>query len=340
LRSPHTILAGVTLGLATAVRPIAPFAGLIVFLFLFAKIRFKGWAIAFAYFLTAGITTYLCWPYLWKSPITKFFLSLKTTSGFPVRGPVLFMGNIYSTNHLPRRYFPTLLGLQLTEPALFLILIGFVAALYLLMKSKNREPVLLFAIWFLPLTLWVVGSRSALYDNARHLLFLWPSLFILAGLGMDQLIALIKPPLARVILVVAIVAPGLYASVQLNPYQYIYYNSLVGGVKGAYRSFELDYWALSFKESMDYLNKNAEQGAMILVIGARPIAEQYARPDLIIVGPDEVDPSQNLPYYILASTRANKDGSYCGDTEAIFDVERNGGVLSVIKKIPAGQICK
>lgn len=340
LGNQYCILAGIVLGLATGVRPIAPLAGVIVIFYLFLKVRSRAWMVAVAYFLIAGVITYFSWPYLWTAPITSYLSSLNTASGFPIRGPVLFMGNIYPTNQLPRRFFPTLLGLQLTEPVLFLILIGLVVSLYLFIKGKYREPILLFAIWFLPLTLWIVLSRSALYDNARQLLFLWPPLFILAAIGFDSLIPLFKSSLARVILVIALALPGIYASIHLYPYQYIYYNSLVGGVRGAYRDFELDYWAISFKESMEYLNEHAEQGATIVVIGARPIARVYARSDLIVVGPGAVEASQGQPYYILSSTRANKDGSYCGNSEIEFSVERAGGVLSLIKKITPEQICK
>jgi hypothetical protein len=159
-------------------------------------------------------------------------------------------------------------------------------------------------------------------------------------MGVDQLMTLIKPPLVRVILVITMVFPGIYASIHLHPYQYIYYNSLIGGVRGAYRDFELDYWATSFKESMDYLNENAEEGATIVVIGSRPVAREYARPDLIIVGPSVLESFQGQSSYILSSTRANKDGSYCRDSEIVFTVERDGAVLSSIKEIARGQNCK
>jgi hypothetical protein len=217
---------------------------------------------------------------------------------------------------------------------------GLVISLYLLLKGKKREPVLLCAIWFLPLALWIVASRSALYDNARQLLFLWPPLFILAGLGIDSLMTLARSTPARLVLVMGMVFPGVYAAVQLHPYQYIYYNNLVGGVQGAFRNFELDYWNTSFREGMLYLNGNAEEGATIVVIGARPIAREYARPDLLITGPDALESLQDQTFYMLASTRANKDQSLCKESETVFAVERAGGTLSLIKRITPGQVCK
>ena len=93
-------------------------------------------------------------------------------SDFPFIEPVLFMGTIYQANNLPQMFFPTLLGLQLTEPALILIATGLVVSLWLFIKGKSRELFLLFTAWFLIPAIWIVLSRSDLYDNARQLLFL------------------------------------------------------------------------------------------------------------------------------------------------------------------------
>jgi len=334
------IPAGIILGLTISMRVIGPWAGLLVILYGLLKFPRKIITIIPYYFLIAGVTTYLTWPYLWKAPITDFFESLKIMSRFPYTGPVLFMGKLYPANQLPRGYFPTLLSLQLTESALVLIAIGFMVSLWLFTKGKNREPILLFAGWFLAPTLWIVLSRSVLYDNARQLLFLWPPLFILAGMGIDQLMILIKIPVFRTALLLIVALPGIYACIQLHPYEYIYYNSLTGGVKGAYRNFELDYWATSFRESMQYVNQNAEQGSTILVNGTRQVARQYARPDITIVVLNKVNQSRNESYYILSSTRSNLDLSFCASSAIVSAVERDGSVLSYIKKIDPVQGCK
>ena len=76
LRNPHVILAGVALGLATGVRAIGPLAGVIVFLYLFVKVRSRAWTMAIAYFLIAGIVTYLAWPHLWGAPIQRYLEGL------------------------------------------------------------------------------------------------------------------------------------------------------------------------------------------------------------------------------------------------------------------------
>ena len=334
------IPAGILLGLTISIRVIGPLAGLIVLLYGFLKFPRKLATTLPYYFVIAGVTTYLTWPYLWQAPIVAFFESLKIMSNFPYPDPVLFMGNLYVANQLPRRFFPALLSLQLTEPALALIAIGFVVSLWLFIRRKNREFILIFTGWFLVPALLIVLSRSALYDNARQLLFLWPPLFIMAGMGIDWLMTILKRPVLRTALLLVMALPGINAGIHLHPYEYIYYNSLTGGVRGAYRNFELDYWATSFKESMEYLNEQAGPGTKIMVIGPRHIARQYARPDLQIVGPGKVAKSESEYYYILSLTRSNQDLLHCRHTEIEFEVERDGGILSSIKKIEPGQNCK
>ncbi|MBK7451934.1 MAG: hypothetical protein IPJ47_22015 [Anaerolineales bacterium] len=77
--------------------------------------------------------------------------------------------------------------------------------------------------------------------------------------------------------------PGLFAIVRLHPYEYSYY-SFIGGVDGAEKKFETDYWGISFKEAMEYLSAYAPTNARIMVLsGPDDIARLYARPDLQII---------------------------------------------------------
>ncbi len=334
------IPAGIILGLTISIRVLGPLAGLLVLIYAVIKFPQKTLTVIPYYFLIAGITTYLTWPYLWQAPIVNFLKSLTIMSRFPdIPSNVFFMGKLYSPNDLPQMYFLILLGLQLTEPALILILIGFAFSLWLFIKGINREPILLFTGWFLIPALWIVLSRSPLYNNARQLLFLWPSLFILGGMGIDRLMVIVRLPWLRIALLMIMVLPAIYACVRLHPYEYVYYNSLIKGVKGASRKFELDYWETSFSESTKYFNDNAERGSMVVVIGTSQLVKDYARPDLIIVPRSEMTQSEHPPYYILSPTRGNRDLSNCHGSGMVFAVERDGGILSYIKKIDPGQKC-
>jgi len=334
------IPAGIILGLTISMRVIGPAAGVLVLLYALLKSPRKIITTFPIYFLIAGVVTYLTWPYLWKAPIANFFESLRIMSRFPYDGQVLFAGKLYRANYLPRAYFPTLLGLQLTEPALILIAVGSLVSLWLFIKSRNRELLLLFAGWFLAPVAWIVLSRGALYDNARQLLFIWPPLFIMAGMGIDQLMTALKLPALNALLLIVIALPGVYACAQLYPYEYIYYNSLIGGVQGAYRKLELDYWNTAIKESMEYINENAAQGSTVMIIGNKQAAIQYARPDFSIVYTIKTIKPEYQFYYLLSSTYGNHDLHHCDNSETVFVVERDGGVLSSVKKIDSGQNCQ
>lgn len=334
------IPAGIILGLTISMRVIGPLAGVLVFLYTVLRFPRKIITTFPYYFLIAGAITYLTWPYLWKAPITNFFESLKVMSSFPYDGQVLFMGKLYSANQLPRAYFPTLLGLQLTEPALALIAISFAVSLWFFIKGKNRELLLLFAGWFLAPAVWIVLSRTALYDNARQLLFLWPPLFMLAGVGIDQLMAIVKLPILTTVLLVVMVLPSIYACIQLHPYEYIYYNSLIGSVRGAYRKFELDYWNTSIKESMEYINENAAQGSTVMIIGNKQAAKEYAKPGFSFVYNIKTIKPEYQFYYLLSSTYGNHDLHHCDDSKTVFAVERDGGILSYVKKVDSRQNCQ
>jgi Dolichyl-phosphate-mannose-protein mannosyltransferase len=334
------IPAGIVLGLSTSIRVIGPLAGLLILIYAVIKFPRKILTVIPYYSLIAGITTYLTWPYLWKAPIANFFTSIRVMSDFPETNLVLFRGRLYSANLLPRSFFPTLLGLQLTEPALILIAIGFAVSLWLFIKGKSREPILLFGGWFLAPALWIILSHSVLYDNARQLLFLWPPLFVLAGMGIDLLMSFVKLPIFNAVLLIVLAVPGIYACIQLHPYEYIYYNSLIGGVSGANRKFELDYWATSFQKSIEYINENAGPGTRIAMsIGSRQVVADYARSDLSIGVTNNLSVPQDRSYFILSSTRANQDLTYCKNIKIAFAVQRDGALLSYVKQVVPGQTC-
>src|ERR1041384_5517648 len=74
-------------------------------------------------------------------------------------------------------------------------------------------------------------------------------------------------PAIRLLLLVVLAFPGLYAIVRLHPYEYIYYNSFVGGIRGADGHFELDYWRTSLPNLALELNNFAVPHSKVVVEG-------------------------------------------------------------------------
>ncbi len=337
-RLDWTILpAGILLGMTTSFRVIGPLAGLIVLAYALIRSGWKFILPAGLYLLLSMVVAYLTWPYLWGSPLSHYVESITTMSQFPFATDILFWGKLYKIQELPWTYFPTFLGIQLTETALLFSLAGIVLSILLFIKGR-REPFLLFLVWFLLPALAFVLSGTPLYDNARQLYFLYPPLFILAGLSFEKVFEYISRPWGKAAVLLIAVLPGLLLSIRLHPYEYTYYNALIGGTGGAFRKFETDYWGTSFKEVAETLNATAPENSKVLVFGPEQIVERYIRPDIQVSIPEE-GAAAGYDYAVFL-TRENLDERRCKGARPVFSVERRGAVFSFIKSIPQGLSCE
>jgi hypothetical protein len=125
--------------------------------------------------------------------------------------------------------------------------------------------------------------------------------------------------------------PGWYATASLYPYQYVYYNQVVGGVSGAFRDFELDYWHTAYREAQEYVNENARPDANIYAGTAKQAAQTFARPDLIFNALGGRKKNWNNYDYIIVSTSENEDQK-CDELTTVFVVELQGVPLVYVKK--------
>jgi 4-amino-4-deoxy-L-arabinose transferase-like glycosyltransferase len=335
LRNPRLILAGVALGLATGVRAIGPWAGLIVFLALLAKIRSRAWTTAIAYFLVTGIVTYLAWPRLWESPILRYLEGLGIISNFPnYAGRVLFNGHLYSIRDLPRSYLPVLLNIQFTEPLLLCIYIGLGVLGWRILRGPQRTDLLLYIGLGFGLPLFgMILLNLPLYHNLRQVLFLMPAMFILAAFALELIFSKLTQNWVRILLIAALALPGIYSSVALYPYEYVYYNSLVGGPAGVRNRYELDYWRISLREAALELNELAPHGSRILVTRSAGLFEEYGRPDLVldkVIG-NALGPSNEYDYAVQV-TRWDRWDLY-PTLKNVVIIERAGAVLATVKAV-------
>lgn len=332
------ILAAIVLGFAISFRVLGPLAGVIVVAYAIRRLGWQAMPMAGLYLGLAAVFTYLTWPYLWNGLVPHYFQSVTTMAQFPFASNILFDGQLYKATALPWTYFPALLGIQLTEPALVLAVSGIATAALLALKHRTPGPLALFLVWFLAPALLIVGSGAPLYDNGRQLYFLLPPLFIVGGTALERAFGLLTHPAIRASLLLVLALPGILLGIRLHPYEYVYYNLFVGGTGGAYRRFEMDYWGISYKEITDYLNSTAPHGSNILVFGPEQIVAAYARPDLHVFIP--ADQPKAIYNYVAFLSRANLDERRCKGAEIIKTVERRGAVLSLLKNVPADAVCR
>ena len=331
LRSPQLILAGALLGMTMSIRLLGPLPGLIVILYLAFTLSQKSIPVIAAYLICATIAMFITWPYLWPSPIDHWMDSLVLMVNFPWPGRVLFNGQFYDAENLPISYLPTLINIQLTESLIILIYLGLALLIFFILRKSIKLDFFLVVLMgaLLPL-ISLILSRATMYDNFRQILFIFPPLMLLSGLALDLILSILKPVRLRVALLVLLAFPGIYAIIQLHPYQYVYYNSFASGPGGAFRRFELDYWATSYREAALWLNKNAPANAKIGGDGPIYLVELYLRPDLHLQ--QKNNPNEQVDYFISTS-RYNQDLTSYLTAKVIHSIERDGAVLTVIKQL-------
>ena len=126
----------------------------------------------------------------------------------------------------------------------------------------------------------------------------------------------------------------LWINVRLHPNQYVYYNSFVGGLKGADGQYETDYWANSYKEAVEQMVayvKKAEPGIFeseqytVNICGPFLSGVHYLPDNFKVVqSPQEAD-------FFIAFTRVNCHQSIPG--KPIAAVTRMGVLLSLVKDL-------
>jgi hypothetical protein len=320
-------LAGMLLGFTSAVRIAAPLIGVILLVYILLTRKWHALPRLFAYAGIAFCFMILCWPYLWPDPLGRLAGSILNSAQYPDIHLTLFKGVLVDSSNIPRSYLPILLVLQLTETTLLLLVLG----LFPLIRKHPRDLLALLVIWLILPAAAILFKQVSLYNNLRQVFFIFPPLFLLIALGLDWLFSLTRRPVIHVLILFLAVLPGLYANIRLYPYQYVYYNQLAGGIPGAYRVYELDYWDLAFKEAQSYINQNAQENANIFAGDSKPSAQTFARPDLIFNALGSRKKNWGDYDYLIVSTAQNADQEFAA-FPTIFQVERDGVPLVYVKK--------
>lgn len=321
--------ASVALGITSSIRIFGPLAGILVAQHTMRNAGKKSIIVLAIYSILAVFVMYATWPYLWLDPIGHLVETVTIMSQHFWNGSVLFNGVEYTATDLPASYMPLLLAIQLTEPVWVLCVIGFALTVYGFIKKREGSPDLfaLTIIWLIiPLATFII-LRPTMFDNFRHSFFILPMVFVLAGIALD----LVRQPLLQGLLILVLAASGVVSIIRLHPYEYVYYNSLAGGVGGAFRRFELDYWGISYREIALELNKIAPPNSKVWLTGPTHIFETYARSDMDIYSTYEVKRADHYDYVVTLS-RHQDDLSVYPDAPITFSVTRDGAILGVIKK--------
>lgn len=99
------------------------------------------------------------------------------------------------------------------------------------------------------------------YSGWRHTLFTYPTLAVCAAIGFEFLIRQFKNGKVQVALLCAIPVLLIHPishTIKNSPFQYIYFNEIIGGVDNTVGEYENDYYYHSSKEAYDWLLQNVD----------------------------------------------------------------------------------
>ncbi len=287
--------------------------------------------------LLALVVMAFFWPWSVTAPL-NIIDALETFSHFTWQPKVLWMGELVPSTDLPPVYLNRLLFFQLPEH----VLAGLVAALVFAVLHVRRaglDPrdarVRQYALMIMAAAVPLIGFailRPVVYNGLRHFLFVVPPLVILGAIGIDRLFAATwvrRPVLAGV------VAAGLTAGVawqgaemiKLHPYEYISFNLLEGGIEGAEKSFELDYWGTSLGEVTKglaaYIKRQpgAPATPRIFVCGDRTSVAYF-----LPKGMEVTDKRADADYLVGTNDPPCRE-HFENPKDAVFSVQRNGVAL-------------
>lgn len=231
-----------------------------------AKIFFSGGT--FTFFLI--LFTVLFWPYLWSDPVGHFLEVFKWLDRDGTVFDVLYWGKAIPFTNLPWHYIPG--WLVITTPLVYscFFLAGLTMAFSSIFRQKlnyfhtekGKQDATALLLFFLPLVV-VIGTKAILYDGWRHLFFIYIPFLYLAVLGFVEVFKKLSGSAVKnwqkglkyllAAFTVANLAHTAWLMISMHPYQNVYFSFLPSGY--VEKSFDRDYWGLSYREGLEYILK-------------------------------------------------------------------------------------
>lgn len=355
----HALWFGTALGLTAGIRVGAFFVLFYFFgavtVYLMVTARPQGWRAAArdlrstvvgllpAAPLAYGIMA-VFWPWSVMSPLNPL-LAVAQLTNFSILTEL--DNEFYRATELPFDYLPVYVAIKIPE----ITLAGLAALAGWTVFGVARHPwppvsratvqgiVILLSI-VLPLAFFVV-MRPSLYNGMRHFFFIIPPLCAGAAVGLDRLWAQAaarrrwaRPAIAAGLAIIA--AHEIANMVRLHPHEYVYYNILVGGPRGAFRRYEMDYWSNFLPQALDLLDQllKAEHGGkppvrkyVVGLCTKEEILKEYGPPYLV--------PTKDWRQadFVIATT--NTDCDKVADRvvggRTVIEIVREGAVLGMVK---------
>ena len=295
--------------------------------------------------LLAYVIMILAWPWAALAPLNPI-RGLLSFSEFQYGIRTVVDGQVYEMAKVPRLYVPIYILIRMPLLALFGAALAMTVALLPRLAAgstqlQRRDIVMVSLTVIVPLVCQVIFHGPA-FTGMRHFLFVVPALAVLAGIGLDAAVTAVATH-GRLVASggLAVVTAGFLwdavTLVRLHPYEYLFYNPVVGGLEGASRRYDLDYWFNSMPEALNqleaYLRRSEPVDAgrpaqvySVAVCGERlPFEKAVTLPQLHW----DFKAQWNQSEFFIAPTHMNCDGDL--DGKIVGTVERLGIAIAYVK---------
>ena len=219
---------------------------------------------AAAFSLAAALALYATFPILWSDPL-NFVDALAEPARRPDYTRSLFRGEWVSWPNLPPSFIPVW-ALITTPPVALILAAGGLASAVLicargwrsaLSNTPERFWLLIIACAVLPV-LAAAALSVNIFDDWRHLFFIYAPICILAALGLRSAASLLPKRAHRIgahAAVLAALAVVVLQMAGLHPYQNDYFNALVNrnGADWLGSRYAMDYQGVSRREALEFL---------------------------------------------------------------------------------------
>ncbi|HXS36038.1 MAG TPA: glycosyltransferase family 39 protein [Flavipsychrobacter sp.] len=278
------------------------------------------------------------WTTLWNDPFNSFATEFSNFARY-VRwdGIVLLNGKYLHAFNLPWYYAPE--WFSITTPALWLFL-GLAGIIYVIIafiknpisylgNTTQRNFLLYLACFALPFGS-VIFLHSVIYDDWRHLYFVYPSFVMLALFVLHKLSKSNIKLIVSLLCLIQIGSTGFFM-IKYHPFEQIFFNRLVSH-KDEYlrKNFELDYWGCSYMQGLDSILAHDSSTAIRVALTISPVVNNtdmlhpQDRKRVVFVWPN-----QN-PDYFLTNFRYHP-GDYDSIKELYAIKVLNSTIMGVYK---------
>lgn len=229
--------------------------------------------------LTASfvLMAFVMWPLVWNDTFENIQFVFKRMSSFRWDGAVLLGGKFYDSHNMPWFYFFWCFGV--TNPLVYVILgtISLLILVYKLLRSPftfllngpERSLTLYLLCFTGPLVL-IILLHSVIFDNWRHVYFLYAPFVLILIHGIDQLNKTKLKWLINVSIISSFLFVVIFTIINF-PHQHVYYNNLVSHETDFLRkNYERDYWGTSYKQALEYILNTDQRDSIRVGVANSP----------------------------------------------------------------------